>query len=83
MVCAEPKEKKRVLLIDDEEDILEIMKSVLLDEGYEVMTATNGEDGLRQIARSEPHLIVLDMNMPKMGGIAFYHSIYDKELERT
>lgn len=74
--------KKRILIIDDEEDLVEIMRSVLLDEGYAIATALNGEEGLRQVEKFRPHLIVLDMNMPKMGGIAFYHQIYDKQLER-
>lgn len=75
-------EKKRILIIDDEEDLVDIMKSVLLDDGYEVFTAADGEEGLQQTEKTSPHLIILDMNMPRMGGIAFYHAIYNKAIEQ-
>jgi len=68
---------KKILVIDDEKDLVEMIKDFLLVRGYEVMTAANGEEGLEQIAKAAPDLIVLDMNMPKMGGIAFYQRIYD------
>src|SRR3990167_416795 len=74
--------KRRILILEDEEDLVEIMKSVLIDEGFEVISANNGEDGLRLVEKSPPDLIVLDINMPKMGGIAFYHKIFDQESQR-
>jgi len=62
-------EKYKILLVDDEKDILEFLSYNLRKEGYQVFTARNGKDGLK-IAHDElPHLIILDIMMPKMDGI--------------
>jgi two-component system alkaline phosphatase synthesis response regulator PhoP len=59
----------KILLVDDEPDILEFIGYNLKKEGFSVLTANNGQDGLK-IAQSEnPHLIVLDVMMPGMDGI--------------
>ncbi len=67
--------QKTILLIDDEADLVLMMHDILTKRGYRVLTAHNGEEGLKKIKHDEPHLIILDMNMPKMGGIAFYEAI--------
>ena len=59
----------RILLIDDEDDILEFVRYNLTKAGYEVYTARNGAEGLQQAAAHRPHLILLDMMMPVMDGI--------------
>ncbi|HEY0262358.1 MAG TPA: response regulator transcription factor [Chitinophagales bacterium] len=59
----------KVLLVDDEQDVLEFMKYNLEREGFWVYTATNGVDGIQLAKKMHPHLIVLDMMMPKMDGI--------------
>jgi two-component system alkaline phosphatase synthesis response regulator PhoP len=59
----------KILLVDDEPDILEFLGYNLRKEGYRVLTATNGKEAI-DIARKEiPHLIVLDVMMPDMDGI--------------
>ncbi len=58
----------RILLVDDEVDILEFVRYNLVREGYEVFTAENGSDALRIAAEVRPHLILLDMMMPVMDG---------------
>lgn len=58
----------RILLVDDEIDILEFVRYNLLKEGYEVFTAENGAEALRIAARCRPHLILLDRMMPVMDG---------------
>ena len=58
----------RILLIDDEDDILEFVKYNLTRDGYEVYTASNGAEGLQEALRVKPHLILLDMMMPVMDG---------------
>ena len=58
----------RILLIDDEDDILEFIRYNLTKAGYEVYTARNGAEGLQQAAAHRPHLILLDVMMPKMMG---------------
>lgn len=60
--------KKKVLIIDDNPDILTIVESVLTDEGYMVAKAISGEMGLTLAHSLNPNLILLDLNMPKMDG---------------
>ena len=59
----------RILLIDDEDDILEFVKYNLERDGYEVFTAANGAEGLNVALKVKPHLILLDMMMPVLDGI--------------
>lgn len=61
--------KYRILLVDDEVDILEFVRYNLVKEGYEVFTACDGFEALRLAAECRPHLILLDMMMPVMDGI--------------
>ncbi len=60
----------RVLLVDDEKDILEIMSYNLRKEGYDVQTARDGQSALDRASEFKPHLIVLDIMMPGMDGIS-------------
>lgn len=60
--------KHRILLVDDEADILEFVRYNLLKEGYEVHTASNGAEALEVAAATRPHLILLDRMMPVMDG---------------
>ena len=62
-------DQKTILLIDDEVDFVKMLKGVLESEGYCVAVAHNGFEGLKRLRTINPHLIILDMNMPKMGGI--------------
>lgn len=58
-----------ILLIDDEQDILEFLSYNLKKEGYKVLTASNGEEGVKMVQQMSPSLILLDVMMPKMDGI--------------
>lgn len=58
-----------ILIIDDEEDILEILKYNLVKEGFEVEVAANGPDGIEKAKVFKPDLIILDVMMPQMDGI--------------
>jgi two-component system, OmpR family, alkaline phosphatase synthesis response regulator PhoP len=62
-------ENYRILLVDDEPDILEFLGYNLRKEGYEVYTSTNGRDGLAKAKEFKPQLIILDVMMPEMDGI--------------
>ena len=66
---------KTILVVDDEKAICELIKAILESEGFQVFTASNGEDGLKVLKSMIPDLIILDMNMPKMSGIEFYSKI--------
>ncbi len=59
----------RILLVDDEPDILEIVGYNLRAEGYQVFTAKNGIEGVAMAKKKLPHLIILDVMMPEMDGI--------------
>ncbi len=59
----------KVLLVDDEPDILEIISYNLSSEGYQVFTAKNGVEGVAKAKKKHPHLIILDVMMPEMDGI--------------
>ena len=59
---------KKILLVDDEEDILEFLKYNLEQENFEVLVSTNGNDALEQISQN-PDLIVLDILLPEIDGL--------------
>ncbi|NHF58660.1 response regulator transcription factor [Flavobacteriaceae bacterium TP-CH-4] len=63
------KSETKILLIDDEPDILEIVGYNLSAEGYQVFTAKNGAEGVEKAKKKQPHLIILDVMMPEMDGI--------------
>jgi len=63
------KKDSRILLVDDEPDILEILGYNLSSEGYQVFTAENGVEALVEAKKHKPHLIILDVMMPEMDGI--------------
>ncbi|HZT96649.1 MAG TPA: response regulator [Chloroflexota bacterium] len=68
---------KRVLVLDDDPGIQELLRLALESEGYEVAVAKDGIDGLEALKQAAPDVIVVDLMMPRMDGIAFAH-----ELER-
>lgn len=59
----------KILLVDDETDVIDFMKYNLEKEGYWVYTASNGEEGISIAKKVNPHLIILDLMMPKLDGI--------------
>jgi DNA-binding response OmpR family regulator len=59
---------KRVLLVDDDTEIVESMRTVLESRGYEILVARDGNQGLLMAEKEEPDLVVLDMMMPKRSG---------------
>ena len=59
---------KKILLVEDEEIMINLLEKKLVSEGYEVSVARDGEEGLRKIREARPDLILLDIVMPKMGG---------------
>lgn len=63
--------KKTVLVVDDEEDIRHLVSQILELEGYDVLRAEHGQDGLNRVAERMPDLILLDMKMPVMNGPDF------------
>lgn len=74
----------KILLVDDEPDILEIVGYNLSNEGYQIFTAENGLLGVAQAKKHKPHLIILDVMMPEMDGIEACEKIRSiEELNET
>ncbi|UCD83920.1 MAG: response regulator [Deltaproteobacteria bacterium] len=61
-------EKKRILVVDDDKVVLEIAKDVLTRVGYSVYTSEESLGTSQRVAKIKPHLIVMDINMPGLGG---------------
>jgi len=59
---------KKILVVDDEKDIVEILQEILRHEGYDVITASDGNEGLKKASENKPDLIVADVMMPHMDG---------------
>ena len=57
-----------VLVIDDEFGIVDVLETILTDEGYRVLTACNGKQGLVRLSEEKPEVILLDFMMPILGG---------------
>ncbi len=62
-------QKKKILIVEDEAPLRQVLKDNLQEEGYKVVEATNGAQGLRQAEKEKPDLILLDILMPKMNGL--------------
>ncbi len=75
---------KKILLVDDEQDILEILSYNLEKEGYKVFTANNGNEGIAKAKEIIPDLILLDVMMPEKDGIETCQEMRQiKELQKT
>jgi CheY-like chemotaxis protein len=61
---------RTVLVVDDEFGVAEVIEAILEDEGYRVLTAVNGRQGLVRLAENRPDLVLLDMMMPILDGPA-------------
>ncbi len=69
----------KILLVDDEPDILEIVGYNLSNEGYDIYTATNGAEAIKAAQKHHPHMIILDIMMPEMDGIEACERLRDKD----
>ena len=73
------KRQKKILLIDDDLDLLEVIKTTLETNDYRVVTASDGEGGLEKAKSEKPDLILLDILMPKMDGYTFMRRMKTNE----
>jgi two-component system cell cycle response regulator len=73
------KRQKRILLVDDEQNLRRTLGDYLTYEGYEVQTAKSGEEALKMVAKSLPDLVLLDIAMPGIGGVGFLRRIINDE----
>lgn len=73
------KDKKLVLVVDDEPDVRIFISTVLEDHGYRTMLAEDGVDALAKLRQERPDLISLDVTMPEKSGVRFYRELKEDE----
>jgi len=71
--------KKKILIVEDDNFVAEVYSTKLLEMGHEVTIAQNGEEGLNALKENEPDLILLDIIMPVMGGIEMLQELKKNE----
>lgn len=71
----------KVLVVDDEPEAVELLVEFLSSKGYEVLTAGGGEEALQRVKEDRPHLVLLDIRMPKMNGIEVLRRIREIDAE--
>ncbi len=72
---AAPRPTKRVLIVDDEPDVVDYLEMVLRDNGYDTLSARDGSQALDLARTEKPDLVTLDISMPKASGTRFYKAI--------
>lgn len=72
----------KILVVDDDPDIIEVLEVLLEGEGYEVVAAHDGEEGLVRIKEENPDLVILDLLMPKLDGYGVCKTLQDPRWSR-
>ena len=72
---------KKILIVDDEQPIRDMLKKFLVKKGYEVFGADNAEDALKIVREEAPHIVLLDIRMPKTDGVEVLKRI--KEINKN
>jgi CheY-like chemotaxis protein len=75
--------KKRILVVDDEPDVMTYLKTLFEDNGYETLSAKNGNEALEQARSQSPDLITLDMAMPDKTGVRAYRSLKGEDATKA
>jgi len=73
---------EKILLADDDPDIVEVISMLLEDEGYELVVAKDGAEALEKIKLENPDLIILDLLMPHVDGFEVFNMLRDERYER-
>ena len=68
-------DKKKIIIIDDDPDIVTFLTTLLQDNGYDTVSACNGQEGLDRTRAERPDLILLDITMPEKSGVRYYRDI--------
>ena len=66
---------KKILVVDDEPDVVTYLASVLRDSGYEALEAFNGEEAMEKVLKEHPDLVTLDITMPELTGVKAYRKM--------
>lgn len=72
-------DKKTILVVDDEPDVVTFISTVLTDNGYEAVTAKDGVEALERVKERRPDLISLDITMPEKSGVRFYREMRESD----
>jgi len=70
---------KRILVVDDEMDVVEYLTTFLQDKGYQTVSACDGEQALEMVGKEKPDLVTLDITMPNKSGVRFYRELKENE----
>ncbi len=70
---------EKILVVDDDPDILDALRMILESQGYKVITARNGIEGLANLKAEKPDLMILDLMMPKMDGFEVYKNLQQEQ----
>ncbi|NQU08534.1 MAG: response regulator [Candidatus Abyssubacteria bacterium] len=68
-------QKKKILVVDDEPDVVAYLLSLFEDNDYIVVSASDGEDAMNKLKSEKPDLVTLDISMPEKSGIKFYREV--------
>jgi DNA-binding response OmpR family regulator len=79
----QPKKQKKVVCIEDDAAMIDLVKLILKNRGYDVVGATRGPDGLELIATEKPDLVLLDLMMPDMDGWDVYQRMKADDYMKT
>lgn len=77
------KQPKRVVYIEDEPEMIDLVRLILGRRGYSVIGANGGREGLELIRKEQPDLVLLDLMMPDMDGWDVYHQLKSEEFSRA
>ena len=69
--------KKKILVVDDEPDVLKYLETIFLDNGFDVITATNGKECFVEANEEKPDLITLDISMPSESGVRAFRDLQE------
>ena len=73
-------DKKTILVVDDEPDVLTFLSTLLEDNGYTTVTARDGEEASSRVEENLPDLITLDITMPEKSGVKFYRQMKESDV---
>jgi DNA-binding response OmpR family regulator len=72
-----PTTKKKILIVDDEPDLVAYLSAFLEDNGFLVIAAGNGKEGLEKVSTEKPDLITLDITMPEQSGVRLFRDLQE------
>ena len=70
-------DKKKILVVDDEPHVVTYLETLLHDNGYETISASDGKEGIEKVRSEKVDLVCLDISMPEHSGIRFYRNLKD------